>query len=68
VDKRRNAESMRAMKNVGGGENLVRKSEGKNSLLRSRRKWKDNIKMYLKNGGCEGVNWFQTGQDKNPLP
>jgi hypothetical protein len=33
---------------------LVGKPEGKRPLRRPRRRWKDNIKMDLKEVGCEG--------------
>jgi len=34
---------------------LVVKSEGKRPLGRFRRRWEDNIKMDLKEVGCEGM-------------
>jgi len=33
----------------------ARKSEGKRPLGRPRRRWKDNIKMYLQEVGCGGM-------------
>jgi hypothetical protein len=35
---------------------LVGKPEGKRPLRRSRRRWEDNIGMYLRKIGWEGVN------------
>jgi hypothetical protein len=35
---------------------LVRKPEGKRPLGRHRRRWEDNIKMYLQAVGCEGMD------------
>ena len=32
---------------------LVGKSEGKRPLGRPRRRWEDNIKMYLREMGCD---------------
>ena len=32
---------------------LVVKSEGKRPLGRPRRRWEDNIKMYLRDVGCD---------------
>ena len=34
-------------------------------LERRRRKWKDNIKMGLKETGWEGVDWIHLDQDRN---
>jgi hypothetical protein len=38
---------------------LVAKPEGKRPLGRTRRKWEDNIKMYLRETGIDGANWIQ---------
>jgi len=35
---------------------LVRKSERRQSLWRSRHRWKDNIEMHIKEIGCEVVD------------
>jgi hypothetical protein len=43
---------------------LVRRSEGKRPLRRSRRRWEDNIKMNLTEIGIEGANWIQLAQDR----
>jgi len=43
---------------------LVGKSEGKRPLGRTRGKWEDNIKMSLKELGCEALTaliWFRIG-------
>jgi hypothetical protein len=40
------------------------KSEGKRSLWGPKRRWEDNIKVSLKEIGCDGVVWFRlSGQD-----
>ena len=41
------------------------KPEGKRPLGRPRRKWEDNIKMDLKEVGCEGMDWIDVAQDRN---
>jgi hypothetical protein len=38
---------------------LVGRPEGKRPLGRHRRRWKDNIKMDLREIGIDGVNWIQ---------
>ena len=52
-------------KRRGVYRDLVGKSEGKRSLGRPRRRWQDNIKMYLQEVGCGGVwtgsSWHKTG-------
>jgi len=43
---------------------LVGKHEGKRSLGNPRRRWEDNIRMDLREIGCEGVDrsiWPRTG-------
>jgi hypothetical protein len=37
---------------------MVEKHEGKNSLGRRRRRWKDNIKMDLKEIRCGDMHWI----------
>ena len=37
---------------------LVGKTEGKRPLGRTRRKWKDNIRMDLQEVGCGYVDWI----------
>ena len=44
---------------------LVGKPEGKRPLGRPRRRWEDNIKMYLREvgGGCG--DWMELAQDRD---
>jgi hypothetical protein len=42
---------------------LVGKPEGKRPLGRSRNRWYDNIRMYLREMGWEGVDWIHLAQD-----
>jgi hypothetical protein len=44
---------------------LVGKPEGKRPLGRSRRRWKDNIKMDLQEVRCGGMDWIELAQDKD---
>jgi len=44
---------------------LVGKSEGKRPLGRPRRRWKDNIRMDIKEIGWEGVDWIHLAKDRN---
>ena len=44
---------------------FVRKPEGKRPLWRPRRRWEDNIKMYLQEVGCGGVDWIELAQDRD---
>jgi len=46
-----------------GEENgvLVGKPEGKKSLVRSRRRWKDNMKMHLQEVGYGDMDWIDLG-------
>ena len=44
---------------------LVGKPEGKRPLGRPRRKWEDNIKMYVQEVGCglwTGSSWLRIGK------
>jgi hypothetical protein len=54
---------------MGKGRNLYRvmtgKSEGKKPLGISRRRWKDGIKMYLREIGWGGVEWIHLVQDRD---
>ena len=43
---------------------LVRKPEGKRPLVRPRRSWEDNIKMYLKEVGCDAGYWIGLAQGR----
>jgi hypothetical protein len=38
---------------------------GKRLLWRPRRKWEDNIKMDLKEVGCDGMDWIELSQDRD---
>jgi hypothetical protein len=42
---------------------LVGKPEEKRSLVRPRRRWKDNIKVDLQKVGCIGMDWIELAQD-----
>jgi hypothetical protein len=44
---------------------LVLKPEGKKALGRPRRRWEDNIKMYLQELGCGGMGWIDLAQDRD---
>ena len=44
---------------------LVGKPEGRRPLGRTRRRWKDNIKMDVQEVGCEGVNRIELAQDRD---
>ena len=44
---------------------LVRKPEGKRTLGRPKRRWKDNIKMDLQKVGCGGMVWIELAQDRD---
>jgi len=37
--------------------------DGKRPLGRHRRRWGDNIKMYLRESGMNGANWNRPAQD-----
>jgi hypothetical protein len=43
---------------------LVGKPEEKQALGRSRRRWENNIKMYLRGIGCNNTNWVPLAQDR----
>jgi hypothetical protein len=43
---------------------LVGKPESKRPLGRPRRRWKDKIKMDLKEMGIDGANWIWLAQDR----
>jgi hypothetical protein len=42
---------------------FVGKTEGKSPLGRLRRRWVDNIKMYLREIGWDGMNWIYLAQE-----
>jgi len=44
---------------------LVGKSEGKRPLGRPRLRWKDKIKMDLKEIGCEVMDWTELAEDRD---
>jgi hypothetical protein len=46
---------------------LVGKPEGKRPLERPRRRWKDNIKMDLREMGLDEANWIRLAQDRVQL-
>jgi hypothetical protein len=43
----------------------VGKAEGKSPRGRPRRRWVDNIKMYLREIGWDGVDWIDMDQDRD---
>jgi hypothetical protein len=45
-------------------QNLVRKHEVKRALGKPRRRWEDNIKINLRETGCEGVDLIQLALDR----
>jgi hypothetical protein len=44
---------------------LVGKLERKRPLERPRRRWDDNIKMYLQEVGCGGIEWIELTWDRD---
>ena len=46
---------------------LVGKPEGERPLGRPRRRWVDNIKMDLEEGGRGCVDWMELAQDRDRL-
>jgi hypothetical protein len=44
---------------------LVRKPEGKRPLERPRRRWEDNIKMYLQKVECGGIDCIELAWDRD---
>jgi hypothetical protein len=43
---------------------LVGRPESKRPLRRLRRRWEDNIKLYLREIEIDGANWIQMAQDR----
>jgi hypothetical protein len=43
---------------------LVGRPEGKSPLERHRRRWKDNIKMDVKEIEIDGANWIRLARDR----
>jgi hypothetical protein len=44
---------------------LVGKPEGKRPMERPRRRWKDNITMYLQEVECAVMDWIELAQDRD---
>ena len=44
---------------------LVGKPEGKRPLGRSRRRWEDNIKIVLREVGCDPGDWIDFAEDRD---
>ena len=44
---------------------LVGKPEGKRPFGRPRYRWKDNIKMGLKEVGCRDMDWIELAQERD---
>jgi hypothetical protein len=44
---------------------LVGRPDGKRPLGRPRRRWVDNIKMYLREIGWDGMGWIDLAQDRD---
>jgi len=44
---------------------LVGKPEGRRSLGRPRHRWKDNIRMDLREVRCRYVDWVELAQDRD---
>jgi hypothetical protein len=44
---------------------LVGKAEGKTPMRRPRRRWVGNIKMDLREIGCDGMDWIDLAQDRD---
>jgi len=44
---------------------LAGKPEGKRQLGRPRHRWEDNIKMYLQEVRCGGMDWIDMAQDRD---
>jgi hypothetical protein len=43
----------------------VEKPEGKRPLGKPRRRWEDDIKMYLEEVGCWCMDWVELDQDRD---
>ena len=44
---------------------LVGKCEAKSLLGRPRRRWEDDIKMYLQEVVCRGMDWIDLAEDRD---
>ena len=38
---------------------------GKRTLVRSRHRWKDNLKIYIQNVGCWAIVWIDLAKDSD---
>ena len=43
----------------------MEKPEAKSPLGRLSNRWEDNIKMYLQEVGCKGIDWIELAQDRD---
>ena len=43
----------------------MEKNEGKRQLGRPRRRWEDNIKMYIQEVRYRGMDWIDLAQDRD---
>jgi hypothetical protein len=43
----------------------VGKSEGKKPHGRPRRRWENNIKTFIQEVGCGGIDWIELAQDRD---
>ena len=41
------------------------KPEGKRPVGRVRHRWEDNIKIYLQEVGCGGMDWIELDEDRD---
>ena len=46
---------------------LVGKTEAKRLLGRPRRRWNNNINMYLREVGCDSGDWIALAEDRDQL-
>jgi hypothetical protein len=53
------------LKMRNGFKILVGEPEGKRPLGRPRRRWEDNIRMYLRETGWGGMDWLNLAQDRD---
>jgi hypothetical protein len=44
---------------------LVENPEGKRPIGRARRRWVDNIKIYLREIGLDGMDWIDLAKDRD---
>jgi hypothetical protein len=44
---------------------LVGKTEGKRPFGRTKRRWKDNMKIDLQGVRCGDIDWIELAQDEN---